>query len=92
LRGEDLYVLVMAERAGVMVERAALSGGSSWYEPFLTLDVLCVAAVGMIGIAIFFTPVGSFLRSDVARGCLFLAWVAALWFVGDWSRRRHFRR
>jgi hypothetical protein len=82
LREEDLYVLIMAERAGVFKR-----GGSSWHA-LLSLDVICFAALVGAGVT-FFMGIGiDAVSSDSVRVVLFLLWIAALWTVGEWSRRR----
>jgi len=89
LRGEDLYVLVMVANAGV--ENASIAD-LQWYKSFLRLDFLCLAGIGIAGGLFFFTSLGSAVKSDAVRAVLFFAWVAAMWGIGEWSRRRAFRR
>ena len=87
LRGEDLYVLIMAERAGVFK-----GGDPAWYG-LLSFDMVCFAALGAAGFAFFMTRIGSnVIPSDAFRVVLFVVWIAALWALGEWSRRRIGRR
>lgn len=90
LRYEDLYVLVMVKSAGIPGAPAGLAAAIAGNKAF-GIDTLCLGAVGIAGPLVFFTPIGSFLKSDLIRGCTFLFWLAALWGVGTWSRRRTFR-
>lgn len=84
LRGEDLYVLVMASEAGVK----GANTGPSRYVDLLTVDVLSLAALGCAGCLFFFTPLGKVLKSDALRAVFFVVWLAALWLVGEWSKSR----
>ena len=87
LRGEDLYVLTMAESAGVF------KGGSFRAVASPSVDTVCLAALGAAGWSFFFTTLGSdAIPSGNVRIALFLVWVAALWTLGEWSRRRIGRR
>ena len=83
LRKEDMYVLIMAENAGVYKSAAlGLSG-------FLSPDFICLALVAGAGFAFFFLGVGiDAVSSDAARFALFVGWIGAIWMVGEWSRRR----
>jgi len=83
LRRDDWYVLIMAERAGVFK-----GGGTSWYA-LPSLDMVCFAAVAAVGFAFFFSGIGiDTITSDGVRVVLFVVWIAALWTVGERSRRR----
>ena len=92
LRNEDFYILVMVQEAGLGGKLAALGGNPAWYAGLLGPDTFFAAIVVIAGIAVLFTPVGSFLRSDAARGAVFVVWIATLWILGEWSRRRAFRK
>ena len=85
LRNEDLYILVMVQEAG-------LRRAPAWYRASLGPDMLVIAAVVVAGIATLFTWAGSFLRGDAARAGVFVLWIAILWALGEWSRRRTFRK
>lgn len=92
LRNEDLYILVMVQEAGVMVQEAGVRRSPAWYRASLGPNMLVIAAVVVAGIAILFTSAGSFLRGDAARAGVFVLWIAILWALGEWSRRRTFRK
>lgn len=85
LRYEDLYVLVMVRAAGVA---GAPSGFAAITQSLLRIDTVLLGAVGVGGLVLFFTPLRSLLRTDLSRGAAFVAWLATLWLVGAWSKRR----
>ena len=93
LRYEDLYVLVMVRAAGVPGAPSGLAAAitNDSYKAFLTIDTLFLAAVGVAGLVLFFTPLRSLLRTDLTRGAAFVVWLLALWAVGAWSKRRTLR-
>ena len=75
-------MLVMAERAGVFKSRRLF--WSAW-----SLDRICFVALAGAGFAFFFLRIGiEAVRSESVRVGLFVLWIAALWIVGEWSRRR----
>lgn len=94
LRAEDLYILVMVQSAGVPFKPDYIGaiGQGGLLKSLLSVHLICLAAVGVAGVTLLFTPLGAFIRSDVVRGLAFVVWIAALWGVGGWSRRRAFRQ
>lgn len=92
LRYEDLYVLVMVRSAGIPGAPTNPAADIGWYRVFLQIDMICLAAVGFAGILVFFTPLGSHLENDLIRGIAFVLWLAILWAIGEWSKRRTFSK
>lgn len=90
LRYEDLYVLVMVQSARIPGAPTGFGAETGWYKAFLQIDTICLAVVGLAGLLIFFTRLGSLLKSDLIRGSAFILWLAMLWAIGAWSKRRTF--
>lgn len=60
-------------------------------QSLLRTDTVLLGAVGIAGLALFFTPLRSLLRTDLSRGAAFVAWLVTLWGAGAWSKRRTMR-
>lgn len=91
LQHEDLYVLVMVQAAGISGAPTGLAAPPPWWKAVLGIDVICLGVAGFAGVLVFFTPLGTFLRTDLIRGGAFLFWLLTLWALGAWNKRRTFR-
>lgn len=90
LRDEDLYILIMVQNAKIPSSFGYV-GSPIGVSKLFSLDMVCLAGVGIAGVLLLFTPIGSFIKSGLLRAGLFVLWLAGLWSLGEWSKRRAFR-
>ncbi len=97
LRDEDLYLLVMVENAGISGAPISIPSPTNLSKDtkelakyLLKIDIFCLAAFA-IGGGLLLLHVAPSLSSGWARLGLCAIWLAVLWLIGEWSRRRTFR-